>query len=181
MKRWFFIFLIFTVLIFGGNNDVFATIIFFDVTNISGNLWEYEYEVVNNTLFSDIDEFTIWFEYGLYDGLDVTTPVADWDEITADPDVILSSPDDGFYDAFALGSGVVPGAAKSGFSVSFNWLGLGTPDSQFFEIVDTHNFNMLDSGYTTPFPSAAPIPEPATMFLLAPGLVLLGVMRKSYK
>jgi hypothetical protein len=180
MKRWFYL-LIFSVLIFGGNNDVFATTVFYDVTNISGNLWEYEYEVVNNTLLADIDEFTIWFEYGLYDGLNVTTPVADWDEIVSQPDIILPVLDDGFYDAYALVSGIAPATSKSGFSVSFNWLGLGTPDSQFFEIVDTNSFNMLDSGYTTPFPSAAPIPEPATMFLLAPGLVLLGIMKKSYK
>src|SRR5207245_2712986 len=101
----------------------YATTILFDVGNLGGNRYEYTYRVTNDTLASAIEEFTIFFAFGLYDHLSVTTPVAGWDEITIDPALIFGAPIEGFYDALALGGGIPPGVAVGGFSVSFDWLG----------------------------------------------------------
>jgi hypothetical protein len=146
------------------SEEVSATTIFFGVENLGGNTWEYAYTIENDTLGFNIEEFTIYFEHGLYDNLLVTTPMADWDELAVNPDVILGSPEDGFFDALALGSGIAPGQTLSGFSVSFDWLGAGSPGTQTFEVVDPDTFVSVDSGDT------APIPEPATSLLLGAGL-----------
>ena len=101
---------------------------------------------------------------GLYDNLSVTTPLADWDEIAINPDA--SIPDDGFYDAIALVAGIAPGDTLSGFSVQFDWLGAGTPGNQFFDVVDSGTFDVLESGETVL--ASAPVPEPATLWLMQP-------------
>ncbi len=54
------------------------------VTNDLGSgQWEYIYTVKNIGLSAGIEEFTIWFDYGLYDNLVVTTPETppEWDQI----------------------------------------------------------------------------------------------------
>ena len=42
-----------------------ATTIEFEVVNIGGSHWEYDYLVNNDTLGFDIEEFTIFFDVGL--------------------------------------------------------------------------------------------------------------------
>jgi len=140
-------------------NSVDAYMVY-QTTNLGGGRWENNYTIMNDFLASDIDEFTVFFDYGLYDNLTVTSPLAGWDEITVNPALIFGSPDIGFYDALALGPGIAPWATMSGFSVSFDWRGAGTPGTQYFEIVDPVSFSTLASGFT------APIPEPGTMILL---------------
>jgi hypothetical protein len=141
-----------------------ATTIPFDLLNVAGNRYEYIYTVVNDTLPIAIDEFTIFFPLGLYDNLEVARPMAGWDEITVNPELILGIPIDGFYDALALVSGVPPGASVSGFSVAFDWLGAGIPGAQRFEVVDPATFAVLDSGVTG-------IPEPGSLLLLVSGVL----------
>ena len=91
-------------------------------------------------------------------------PNADWDVITWDPD--LGIPDDGAYDALAWVNGA---SLADPFTVSFVWLGSGTPGAQPFELYT------LDwaSGTVaiTDFGSTAPVPEPATLVLLGTGLL----------
>jgi hypothetical protein len=105
-----------------------ATTITYQVNNTSGNTWEYLYAVTNDTLASDIEEFTIYFDYGLYSNLTIDNPKADWDGITVQPDLILGLPTSGYYDAVPLVSGIAPGVTEGGFRVSFTWLGTGTPE-----------------------------------------------------
>jgi hypothetical protein len=153
-----------------------ATSVTYDVQNLGGTTWEYTYTVANDTLGFDIEEFTIWFDVGLYENLSATATPADWDPLTIEPDPGI--PDDGFYDALALVAGIAPGDSLGGFSVSFDFLGAGTPGAQLFEIVDPFTFDVLDDGRTEsaaggPGPGTA-IPEPATAVLL--GLGIAGVL-----
>jgi hypothetical protein len=138
-----------------------ATSMEYVVNNLGGSQFEYEYTVTNNTLAFPIEQFTIWFDVDLYDNLAITTqgPLAgNWDEI------ILQ--DTGFgvpigYDALAQSQGILPTEKLSGFSVSFDWIGTGTPGSQFFEIINPVSFETIDSGFT--------VPEPATLLLVGLG------------
>lgn len=135
--------------------------------------WQYTYDVTNINLTRPIVEFTIWFDYGLYDNLSIETAdprAGDWDEIVIQPEPVLK--DDGYYDAktgvWKRGIGI--GQTVSDFSVSFDWLGVGQPGSQLYDIIDPLTLETIDSGQT--------IPEPATLLLL--GLGTLGLRRKRW-
>ncbi|MGA2322722.1 MAG: hypothetical protein ABSG22_02635 [Sedimentisphaerales bacterium] len=147
-------------------NSAEATSIEYGLDNLGGSRYEYEYKITNDTLAMQIKEFTIWFDVDLYDNLDITTqqPLkGNWNEI------ILQ--DTGFgvpigYDGLAQNVGILSTETLSGFSVSFDWLGTGTPNSQFFEIIDPVTFRTIDSGFTKP------IPEPAALMLISLGYLL---------
>ena len=143
----------------------------YSVSDLGGGTWEYTYAVENDLGF-DIDEFTIWFDYTLYKNLAVIASPADWDSIVIEPDTDI--PDDGFFDSLFLVSGIVDGASLGGFLVSFDYLGAGTPGSQFFEIVDPDTFDVLDVGFTT----VTAIPVPGAAWLLGSALGLFGWMRR---
>jgi len=149
--------------------------IWYSADDLGGGRWQYDYEVVNISLTSPIEEFTIWFDYGAYDNLLIKTPdppAGDWDEIVLQPEPLLT--DDGAYDAKALGAGIKADPLDntvSGFAVSFNWLGDAlVPGPQFYQIIDPETFETIDSGMTKL------IPEPATLLLL--GLGGLALLRK---
>ncbi|MCK4657983.1 MAG: PEP-CTERM sorting domain-containing protein [Phycisphaerae bacterium] len=137
----------------------------YTATALGDERWMYTYEVgCNNSLLSPIEQFTIWFDYGLYENLAVATigPLAaDWDELVIEPDPFWG--DDGFYDALALADGIEFGAMAGGFAVSFDWLGAGAPGSQVFEIINPATYETRYTGIT--------VPEPATFLPL--GLALL--------
>jgi len=154
-----------------------ATIISYSSTNISGNTWENTYSVSNDTLASDIEEFSIYFDLGLYDSLSLVTAPADWDPIVFDPDPLL--PDDGLYDVLALVSGIASGDMLSGFSIQFDFLGAGAPGAQFFEVLDPFTFAVLDSGYTQLV--VASVPEPGILLLMSVGLIGLIGARKGHR
>ena len=147
-----------------------ATSIFYDVSNISGSTWEYTYTVSNDTLGLNIDEFTVYFDFGLYQNLAPVSAPATWDPLVVEPDNFLGN--DGFYDALALSGGVTPGNSIGSYSVRFDYLGTGTPGSQRFEVVDPTTFDVLDSGLTSL------IPVPAAVWLFASGLIGLTVIAR---
>jgi hypothetical protein len=131
----------------------------FDASQIGPDRWQYVYDVANVALPDAIEEFTIWFDAALYGNLSIVTPnppAADWDELVAQPDPIIS--DDGFYDTLALSGGIAPGTNVAGFAVEFDWLCAGTPGGQPFEIINPDTFQPICAGTTTP--------EPASLLLL---------------
>lgn len=143
----------------------------YEISDLGSGQWQYTYNVMNISLSVPIEEFTIWFDFGLYDGLAFETPdppADDWDEIVLQPEPVLG--DDGAYDAKAevWNPGIGVGETVSGFSVSFDWLGAGEPASQFYEIIDPVTFETIGSGET--------VPEPATLWLV--GLGALALRRK---
>src|SRR4051812_1549455 len=82
----------------------YATTVAFDVVTLGTNRYEYTYKVTNDTLASDIQEFTIFFAVSQYADLSIPRPVAGWAEIIINPDLILGNPVEGFYDVLALSS-----------------------------------------------------------------------------
>ncbi len=154
--------------------SVSAATITADFTNISGNTYQAEYTVENDSLASTIDEFTIWFDLGLYENISTVFTPTDWDPLVIQPDA--SIPDDGFYDVLALSSGIANGDSLDGFIVSFDWLGGNASMSQYFEIIDPFTFNVLESGNT--IIAANNVPEPLTITLLASGLAGMAFSRK---
>lgn len=150
-----------------------ANPIFYEVENLLDNRWEYVYTVDNQTL-DPIEEFTIFFELGLYENLALTgNPTVDWDGFVAEPDPLL--PDDGFADWLTFGLAIEPGELLSGFAVAFDWLGAGTPAAQLFEVVDPITFAATSDGFTQPLVIDPPtgVPEPASLGLLGLGLLVL--------
>lgn len=174
MKSKLFIAVAFLCLFAGSGLDAANTEIWYETTDLGSGRWEYNYTVVNplDSLITEIEEFTIWFDYGLFDNLLITTPdppASGWDEIVIQPEPVLE--DDGAYDALALTVGIGIGESVSGFSVSFDWLpGTGQPGSQFYEIIDPVTFETIESGWT--------IPEPGTLFLLGIGGITILRKRK---
>jgi hypothetical protein len=131
---------------------------------LGANRFQYTYTVTNINLSEPIEEFTIYFDCGLYDNLVIDTqpPLSvNWDEIIIQPEPVLS--DDGIYDA--LSTGICQGQSISGFSVSFDWFGTDNPGIQFYEIINPVSFETIDSGFT--------VPEPASVFLLTAGYLIL--------
>lgn len=166
---------LFAVMMLGVVGASHATVIEYSVTNIAGNTWEYTYSVENDTLV--IEEFTIFFEVGLYENITPSATPVDWDPLAIQPDPGL--PDDGFYDALALGSGIGQWDSLGGFSVQFDFLGLDTPGAQAFDIVDPVTFDILDFG-TTVLAAQPPtqVSEPGVLSLVAGAMLLLAGFRR---
>ena len=152
-----------------------ATTINYEVSNISGNTWEYNYTVINDTLGIAIEEFTVYFASGLYENLSLESAPASWDPLVIAPNNFLNN--DAYYDALALGgAGIAPGASLGLFSVQFDYLGTATPGSQLFEIVNPEpDFSVLASGRTA---LATVVPIPAAFWLFGTGIIgLIGLAR----
>jgi hypothetical protein len=150
-----------------------ATLISYDVSNVAGSTWRYDYTITNDTLASAIDEFTVFFDLGVYANLSVAASPASWDSLVVQPDPGL--PDNGFFDALALVTGIASNASLGGFSVRFDWLGVGSPGSQSFQIVDPVSFAVQDAGSTALRPNQQ-VAEPSSLALAAIALVMaLGI------
>jgi hypothetical protein len=142
-----------------------AATIQYSATNLGGSSWEYSYLVSNDTLGAPLEEFTVFFEVGLYQNLALTGSPADWDSVVVQPDDQL--PDDGYLDSLAQVAGIAVSGSLGGFSVSFDFLGQGTPAAQPFDIVDPDTFAVLESGTTTV------VPAPAGLWLAMTGVGMI--------
>ena len=147
-----------------------ATSIGYTATALGGTQWRYDYTVSNTTLAVPIEEFTIFFSVGPYlNLLDVSTAPG-WDLLLVQPDPAI--PDSGYLDALALAGGIAPGASAAGFSVTFDYLGTGSPGSQLFAILDPLTFVAIDTGGTQA------VPLPSTPCLLLAGMLAMLCLRR---
>lgn len=114
------------------------------VDEVSGeDLWLYTYRV-SDFNFGAGQGFNTTFVSSLFTKLQTPPSLvnADWDALTLQPDLLLSSA--GLYDAQALRN--TPSLAND-FKVTAVWLGTGTPGSQSFTIYDS-NFATIEQGQT---------------------------------
>ena len=70
----------------------------------------------------------------------------------------------------SFGAALLPGEMLAGFSVMFDFLGVGTPGDQFFEYYDPFDFSPIVSGITELI--VVEVPEPATYALIGIGLLM---------
>jgi len=175
MKRQIFAGVVFAIFLTAIGSGAPKTEIRYQTSDLGLGRWQYTYDVTNISLTVPIEEFTIWFDFGLYDNLAIETPdppASNWSEIVIQPEPVLQ--DDGAYDAKALGPGIGIGQTVKGFAVSFDWMGDAVmPGSQFYEIIDPVTYQRIDSGYT--------VPEPASAVMVFGGWVLLGLQGRRRK
>ena len=149
-----------------------ASRIGYTATALGGTQWRYDYAVGNTSLGVPIAEFTLFFSDSLYANLLAGPVPPGWDVLVAQPDAGI--PASGYVDALALLGGIAPGATATGFSLTFDYLGGGSPGAQPFVIVDPVTFIQLETGVT----QAVAIPLPATPCLLLAGVLALACLRR---
>lgn len=143
----------------------------YEVANLGGTSWRYDYQLANDSLSLPVDEFALYFDVSLYRDLRDAAGPAGWDLLVAQPDPAL--PDDGFLDALALLQPLAPGATLGVFSITFDFLGAGAPGAQSFQFLDSSTFQLLDAGVTQ-LRTPATVPEPSSLVLLLVALVAMG-------
>ena len=147
------------------------TQISYEVEGIGANRWQYTYDVSNTSLAEGISAFTIWFDLNKYEDLTITSPAelaSDWDQLVLQPDPQLL--DDGLFDVLAIGDSIDVGQSVPGFSVSFDWMGQGEPDTQFYEVINPDTYEVTANGFT--------VPEPTSMLIFGLASFLARARRK---
>ncbi len=154
-----------------------AVTIEYTLDSNGGNLYQYNYTVINDDFAAGVELFDIYFDYNLYEALNITSNPADWDSFLNQP--APGVPDDGALDSFAFVAPLALGDSVSGFSVSFLWLGSpqALPGAQFFEIFNPDTFGVVHDG-TTALQTLTPVPLPGALVLFATGLVGLWSSKK---
>lgn len=147
-----------------------ATSIGYTATSLGGTQWRYDYTVSNTTLAVPIAEFTLFFSVGQHAMLHDISTAPGWDVLLVQPDPAI--PASGYLDALALAGGIHPGATATGFSVTFDYLGAGSPGAQPFSILDPVSFIELDTGIT----QAAAVALPSTPWLLLAGVLAMACL-----
>ncbi|MGK5030196.1 hypothetical protein [Janthinobacterium sp. MDT1-19] len=144
----------------------------YTATSLGGTQWRYDYTVSNTTLAVPIEEFTLFFSVGQYANLHDVSTAPGWDVLLVQPDPAI--PASGYLDALALAGGIVPGATATGFSITFDYLGAGSPGAQPFSILDPVSFIELEAGSTQP----AAVALPSTPWLLLAGVLAVACRRR---
>lgn len=156
-----------------GSPMVGAVTIEYTLSDNGGSNYTYDYTVTNDDISGGVEEFTIWFDYTLYENLFLESAPTDWDPLLIQPD--LGLPDDGFIDLLAFGPVLGLGETLTGLSISFDYLGGATPGSQAFDIIDALTFDVLASGETQTQLASVPLPPSLALFLA--GLIVISWTR----
>jgi hypothetical protein len=149
----------------------FAALISAETTHVSGNTWQSNYTITNDSLNDDIEWFAIYFESGLYTNLvNASTPSInnDWDILIQQPDDPFVG-DDGWFDAFAWADGIKPGESLTHFIVQFDYWGTSSQIVQYFEIYDatSQSLDPIGSGEFESSAIAASAPGSLSLFLVS--------------
>ena len=148
-----------------------AIVIRYEVFPLGRQTYRYVYTVENDGSLGSgtpVSLFSVSFDPSLYreSSLAQTTPpplATGWNQL-----LLASAPGvPAAYDASALSGGVAGGAAASGFSVTFIWLGAGFPGAQPFAIHDPTTYALLDQGVTVDAPPTPWLLTTAVAALLA--------------
>ena len=160
----FFLFFIYSTTAMAANISYSIT----DMRSEQDNLWQIDYQVSN--FDSDAyDGLQIFFEYGLYENIEIVESTTGWDAYEAQPEDFGGYTEDGYIDALILSTG---GILSATFSVQAVYLGEAAPGSQLFELYNSSNWDVYASGET----SAAPVP--GSIVLLFSGLAGLCAGRR---
>ena len=151
--------------------------------------WQYDYTITNTTGV-DIYSFAIWFGSPNYDDTGIFYSDLAINERELGDDMnewndIINGWNVGGWNMSSFMGNIIPGQiiaesldpnstwlAPGDFlelSISFAWLGNGTPASQYFELFGS-NYSDLGSGFASPAGDTQPVPEPGTLALMGTGL-----------
>ena len=179
-----------------------GTSIDYEVLDITGDRYTVEYTVINDTLSEDIVAFSIFFgeDQSLTDssipgpglnfdnwdqytnfspddwGIGTEPQPADWDSYSFEPSSIDLPAQ---FNSDAWVDGIAVGDSLGGFTVSFDWTGVGSLVSLYFEVYTASSWDAADWGYTEVSGAPPLIPEPSTIALLTLGITVgLGLLRR---
>jgi uncharacterized protein (TIGR03382 family) len=159
------------LLALGFANGAAALVITYQATDLPnvpgpGDRWQYSYQISGGS-FGAFGGFNVLFSPALYSNVQGTppSPNPDWVVTTTPP----FPPADALYTATALVSNP---SLVGPFTVSFDWLGAGSPGSQPFEVFDETGFLPSEGGLTQA-QAQGQVPLPGTLALLGLGLLAL--------
>jgi hypothetical protein len=129
--------------------------------------WTYHYQL-DEFPYDAGYGFTVYFDPDLYSDLDPSPHApGEWDPLTVEPDAGLG--DEGFYDAEAIFD--LPRTSVV-FTVSFRWLGAGSPGAQPFEVREPEpSFAVIEDGTTV-------LPEPTAVTAGLGAIAALASLRR---
>lgn len=134
----------FLLSVMGGFQSAQALLITSDLTNISGDTWQYNYTVTNNNSVTEILNFSIYFDDFDYDNLILISGPADWDILVEQPGAFFAG-EDGYIDLLALSSGLGLGQSIFNLIVRFDYTGTGSPaGEQFVDVFPLDAFGFPD-------------------------------------
>ncbi len=147
-----------------------ATAVSYDLTNVSGNTWQFDLTVKNDTLGTPLQAFDIYFDFATFTNLAAVAEPG-----TFSPTVLPPSNNppfatfDGIVTFSDFTTGIAAGGNLAGFSVRADFSGPGPPGVPTWDVIDA-NFSTLDLG-TAIENRPVGVPEPATLALLVLGLI----------
>lgn len=158
-------------------NSANAAFIEHSLEKVDSSRYEAEFAVFN-TSSAPVNAFTLYFDYGLFADISITSIPADWDSFSVQPDQIFGVNEPGFADLYSSITVIDPNDYLKGVVVTFDWKGMGEIASTafYFETYDPSSFAVLSSGYSTL--KSVSVNEPKTLVVIL--LMLIVLISKTY-